>query len=330
MAEQIAESTFFGMGQVADETCRARKVVEAAIAEMRSVHGAVESRVAALSAHANESTSHVVEVLTEQVQRTAAETEAKASQTVGTIVQQLEKEITAATTSTATTAELATRMIVEGVKRDVQAQIDQNRVDTLHKANEAQCKGEQVLNELKELTTHLNAFKHVSAQTVREEQRVLCEKFQQQLAQQNKGSEEVEQKLGAQNVRIDQLSDSVNQSQKTAQDTAELMQTLLVGMENFGEHFKQLQADMEHWKSPTYQEAEREYAELNQNLLQEVSLTVPPVTEPPNVVGSPNIITPPVFAAPEVPGSPFVSAPMTTKDLGSMGLHAEWVQGTTL
>ena len=142
--------------------------------------------------------------------------------------------------------------------------------------------------------------------------------------------EEVQQKLGAQNVRIDQLSDSVKQSQKIVQDTAELMQTLLVGMENLGEHFKQLQADMEHWKSPEYQEAEREYAELNQNLLKEVSLTVLAVTEPPNVAGSPNVITPPVFAAPEVPGSPSIRAPMTTKDLGSMGFHAEWVGGDSL
>ena len=67
---------------------------------------------------------------------------------------------------------------------------------------------------------------------------MLSKKFQQQFAQQNKVSEEVQQKLVAQNVRISQLSDSVNQSQKIAQDTAELMQTLLVGMENLGEHFK--------------------------------------------------------------------------------------------
>ena len=136
------------------------------------------------------------------------------------------------------------RTVVEGIRRDVQAQIDQNRADTLRRADEAQRKVDQVSNELKELTTQLNAFKLVSAQTVGEEQKVLSEKFQQQLAQQNKVSEEVQQKLVAQNVRIDQLSDSVNQSQKTAQDTAELMQTLLVGMENLGEHFKQLQADI--------------------------------------------------------------------------------------
>ena len=80
MAEQIAESAFSGVGQVADETRRTREVAEAAIAEARSMHGAVESRVAALSARADESTTHAVEVLTEQMRQTAAETEAKASQ----------------------------------------------------------------------------------------------------------------------------------------------------------------------------------------------------------------------------------------------------------
>ena len=131
MAEQIAESAFSGMGQVADETRRARKIAESAIVEARSVHGVVESRVAALSARANESTTHAVEVLSEKVQQTAAETEVKASQTVGTIVQQLEKDITAAVTSAATIAEVTMRTVVEGVRRDVQAQIDQNRADTL-------------------------------------------------------------------------------------------------------------------------------------------------------------------------------------------------------
>ena len=108
------------------------------------------------------------------------------------------------------------------------------------------------------------------------------------------------------------------------------MQTLLVGIENLGEHFKQLQAEMENWKSPEFQETEREYAELNKNLLKEVSLPVPAVTEPPNVAGSPSVIPTPVFAAPEIAGSPFVSAPVTTRELDSMDLHAEWVQGTAL
>ena len=87
MAEQIAESAFSGVGQVVDETRCAHKVVEPAIVEARSVHGAVESRVSELSARADESTAHAVEVLTKQGRQTAAETEAKAWRTIGTIVQ---------------------------------------------------------------------------------------------------------------------------------------------------------------------------------------------------------------------------------------------------
>ena len=94
------------------------------------MHGAVESRVAALSARADESTMHTVEVLTEQMRQTAAETEAKVSRTVGTVVQQLEQEITAVAMSPAATAQVTTRTMVEGVKRDVQAQMDKNRADT--------------------------------------------------------------------------------------------------------------------------------------------------------------------------------------------------------
>ena len=71
-------------------------------------------------------------------------------------------------------------------------------------------------------------------------------------------------------------------------------------MEHLGEHFKQLQADLEHWKSPAYQAAEREYEEMNQNLLQEVPLSVPAVTEPENAVTHPNVSIPPVFTAPTV------------------------------
>ena len=137
-------------------------------------------------------------------------------------------------------------------------------MDTLRRTEEAQRKVEQVSNELQELTAQLNQFKPASAQTVNVAQNKLSEEFQQQLALQSKVSEDVQQKLVAQTVRIDQLSESVSESQKPAQANADLMQTLLVGMENLGEHFKQLQADLEHWKSPAYQEAEREYEEMNQ------------------------------------------------------------------
>ena len=45
------------------------------------------------------------------------------------------------------------------------------------------------------------------------------------------------------------MSESVTKSQKTAQDNAQLMQTLLVGMENLGENVKQLASEnMDYWK----------------------------------------------------------------------------------
>ena len=46
---------------------------------------------------------------------------------------------------------------------------------------------------------------------------------------------------------------------------------------------------MECWKTPAYQEAAREYEQMNQDLLQEVSLSVPAVTEPEIAAVSPNI-----------------------------------------
>ena len=102
-----------------DKTRRAREVAEAIIAETRSVHGMVESKVAALSACTDASTRHMVEVLSEHVQEMAVETETKTPCAVGTVVQQLEKEIAAAATRTAVTAEIPMRIVVEGMRRDV-------------------------------------------------------------------------------------------------------------------------------------------------------------------------------------------------------------------
>ena len=81
-------------------------------------------------------------------------------------------------------------------------------------------------------------------------QKKLSEDFQNQLAMQNKVSEDVQQKLVAQTVRIDQLSETVNQSQKTAQDNADILQTLLVGMENLGEH---LNSYKQTWNTENHQ-----------------------------------------------------------------------------
>ena len=63
------------VGRVADETRRAREVAEAAIAEARSVPGEVQSKVASLTARANTSTAHAVEVFSGCVQEVAEQSQ---------------------------------------------------------------------------------------------------------------------------------------------------------------------------------------------------------------------------------------------------------------
>ena len=46
----------------------------------------------------------------------------------------------------------------------------------------------------------------------------------------------------------------MNEANKTAQENAELLQNLLVGMENLGENVKQLREEMNTWGGPEDQE----------------------------------------------------------------------------
>ena len=103
---------------------------------------------------------------------------------------------------------------------------------------------DQVSEQLQKLTEQLNQFKTASIQTVGEVQTQVSGEFQQRLV--------------VQTERIDKLSESVSKSQKSAQDSAELLQTLLVAMENMGDNFKKLREDMVTWQTD-YQNAEREY-----------------------------------------------------------------------
>ena len=103
-----------GVGRVADETRRAREVAEAAIAEAKSVHREVQSKVASLTARADVSTAHAVEVLSGRVQEVAEQSQAQTSRVVVAVAQQLGKEIEAAASSIAATTEIYTRTAVEG------------------------------------------------------------------------------------------------------------------------------------------------------------------------------------------------------------------------
>ena len=62
-----------------EETRRVRDVAEAAVAEAKSVHGEVESRVATLAVQAEATTAHVVDALSKCVSKVAAQSEAQTS-----------------------------------------------------------------------------------------------------------------------------------------------------------------------------------------------------------------------------------------------------------
>ena len=71
---------------------------------------------------------------------------------------------------------------------------------------------------------------------------------------QEKLSSAVEEKINLQSSRIDAVSESAHEAHKTAQDNAELLQTLLVSIENLGENFKQMREEMNTWGGPEDQE----------------------------------------------------------------------------
>ena len=98
-------------------------------------------------------------------------------------------------------AGITTCTAVEGMRQDVQAQIEQNHADALRDSNAVHKKVDQVSEELQKLTAQLNQFKPASVQAMGEVQDKVSKEFQQHLV--------------AQSERIDKLSESVTQSQKT-------------------------------------------------------------------------------------------------------------------
>ena len=190
MVEKIVESPISRVGQVVDETRRAREVAEATIAEANA--------------------AHAVEVLSGCVQEVAEHSQAQTSRVAEAVAQQLEKEIEAAATSTAATAEIQTRTAVEGMRRDVQVQLDQNRVDIQRKDAENQKTMQQIVAGLKNLTKQLNNFRLVNVEHVGDVQQQVSENF--------------DQRLNLQSSRIDVVAEAVQKAQKIAEENAEFLQ----------------------------------------------------------------------------------------------------------
>ena len=119
------------------------------------------------------------------------------------------------------------------------------------------------------------------------------------------------------------------QSQKTAQDTAEMLQTILVGMENLGENFKQLQENMDYWQMPENPNVEAEHQRLNEELLKEVPLSIPvtlgPMTENASpIISFPQVVTP-VSSSSQAKNSPQPQG-WSMNDFENV----EWVTGMAL
>ena len=153
-------------------------------------------------------------------------------------------------------------------------QLDQNRADALRREEEAQHRVQEISNQLQTLTEQLNKFKPAS------------EYVQEQVI------EQLQKRFDAQTERMGQLSATVVESQKSAQTNSEVLQNLLVGIENLGENFKAMQAEMIAWQSD-YHHAEGEYQRMNEKLLQEIPLASQAETRP-EPVNPPAISFPPV------------------------------------
>ena len=95
----------FGVGRIADETRQAREIAKSTLAEVKSVHGKIESKVVSLMQHVDASTAHAIQVLMGRVQEVAAHSETQALLIAETVTRQLESEIQVDVMSTAATTE---------------------------------------------------------------------------------------------------------------------------------------------------------------------------------------------------------------------------------
>ena len=269
IAEAKAEHAFSGVGVIADQTCHAQSVAEATIAEARSVHDEVSSKIAEVAKRSDVSVSNVTDVLMGKVQQVAAQFKAQTLHAVGQVARQLEQDVKAVATGTAATAEHSTRAAVENVRREFQAQFDQTRADSQRKEEETKRQVDQIAEGWKTLTEQLNSFKPASVGQVQGSQKGI--------------SAAVEARLNLQSSRIDAVDESVQRTEKTAVENAEILHNLLVGIENLSDNIKQLKEEIKGYGEPEAQE------ELDA-LLQEADETIPvakdqvPLSIPPSVV----------------------------------------------
>ena len=91
---------------------------------------------------------------------------------------------------------------------------------------------------------------------------------------------DVDKRFAVQQEEIKTLSTAILDQQKSLQSNAETLHSVLTGVENLRDNVRNLQEEMVSWQTG-YHEEEEEYANLNEQLLQEVPLA--PVNPEPTV-----------------------------------------------
>ena len=307
LAEQTVATAISGVGRVAEESRRVRKLVGAATAKARSVRGEVESRVAQMAAAAEASAARSVEHVAAEVEQVAAYNNAQASRVAADVTARLEHEVQAAATSTVATAELMTRTVVEGVRREIQAQLDSNRADALRRSEEAAAQVRELSVQLASLTEQLNKINPISGKEV--------DMGYAQVVS------DVDKRFAVQQEEIKTLSTAILEQQKSLQSNNETLHSVLTGVENLGENVKNLQEEMVSWQTE-YQEGEEDYEKMKEQLLQEVPLA-PERPEPTVKINLPEVTT---FRN-KVPENPIPHMPTIHEEAALPGSIQQPVQG---
>ena len=170
---------FRSVGRIEAETRRVRNLVEATSAEAKSVRGEVESHIAELAAASQASASQLAEQVATQVTKVAEYTDAQALRVAADVTARLGKEVQAAASSATATAKITMRTVVEGARRDIQAQIDANRADTLRQTEETKAQVQNISAQLAKLTEQLNQFRPASEKNVGEGYENMSASFQE-------------------------------------------------------------------------------------------------------------------------------------------------------
>ena len=251
-AEQKASSALSGVEVAVDQTRRAHTAAESAILEARSVRAEVTSKIAEIAERADVGVSSVAENLEGKVREVVAHTEARTAHAVGDL-------------------QSKTREFVEGHRRDLEAKMDQDRVEARQAANETKAVVDQLSAQLSQLATQLKEFGPARSSDVATGQTQLSQDF---------GG-----RLQVQTQRIDTVTDSVQRIEKDTADNTKLLHDLIVNMENLGDSIKYMKGEMAaDWQEETPMETDGDgqYQELQDELLAEVSQSFPHTTAMPS------------------------------------------------